>query len=141
MDMQQNVREITLEAVVANIRILTAWIDEQLERLSCPLKARMQIDVAIDEIFTNIASYAYSRGSGDVTVRFSLEDRVVSVALIDSGIPFNPLAHPDPDVSLSAAERQPGGLGIFLVRKTMDDVQYRYEDGRNILTIRKKIGP
>ena len=99
----------------------------------------MQLDVAIDELFTNVASYAYPEGTGEVTVRFTCEDRLVSVTFLDRGIPFNPLERPDPDVSLPAAERKQGGLGIFLVRKTMDDVQYRFEDGRNILTILKHI--
>ena len=135
----RDAREITLEAVIPNISVVTDWIDEELEQLGCPVKARMQFDVAIDELFTNIASYAYPGGTGKATVRFACEDRLVSVTFIDEGVPFNPLDRPPPDVTLPASERLPGGLGIFLVRKSMDDVQYRHEDGRNILTIMKRI--
>lgn len=133
--------ELTLRAAVENIPEVTRFIDGKLEALDCPMKAQMQIDVAIDELVGNIAHYAYGSGMGDVTVRFSFDGaaRMATVTLIDSGAPFDPLAKTDPDVSLPAEERGVGGLGIFLVKKTMDDLSYRYEDGRNILTLRKKI--
>ena len=134
-----SMQEITLKAEIANVRTVTEWIDEKLEQLACPLKMQMQIDVAIDELFSNIARYAYSGGSGEAVIRFACEDRTVSITFLDRGIPFNPLDLPPPDITLAANERKQGGLGIFLVRKTMDAVEYRYESGRNILTIRKKI--
>lgn len=139
MSSQQNYSEITLEAVIPNVRVVTAWIDERLEQLGCPLKSQMQIDVAVDELFSNIARYAYPGAPGTAAVRFSCEDRLVSITFLDHGIPFNPLKRPDPDISLPAEEREQGGLGIFLVRKTMDDLEYRFESGMNILTIRKRI--
>ena len=134
-------KEITVEALINNIPVVTGFVDEQLEQLGTGLKQQMAIDVAIDELFTNIASYAYPGSSGQATIRFEFDptDRMASITLVDSGVPFDPLQKPDPDTSLPAEEREIGGLGIFLVKKTMDDVIYRREDGRNLLTIRKKI--
>ncbi len=137
----QAVKELVLKAKLDNIPEVTAFIDEQLEALDCPMKAQMQIDVAIDELFSNIARYAYAPGEGDATVRFEFDEvaRVASVTFVDSGVPFDPLKKGDPDVSLPVEERGEGGLGIFLVKKTMDAVEYQYAEGRNELTIRKHI--
>ena len=134
-------KEMTLAATLENIPVVTAFIDEKLEALGCPMKAQMQIDMAIDELFGNIARYAYAPDAGDVTVRFAFDEaaRTASVAFIDAGVPFDPLAQPEPDVTLSVEEREIGGLGIFVVRKTMDAVSYRREGNRNILTIQKRI--
>ncbi len=134
-------KEITLKAVIENIPQVTAFVDEQLEAIECPMKAQLQLDVAIDELFCNIASYAYGGGEGEATVRFAFDAaaRRVSLDFIDGGMPFNPLTSKEPDISLSAEERSVGGLGIFLVKKTMDRIAYRYEAGQNILTIEKQI--
>ena len=132
-------KELTLEARVENIDAVTDFVNGELEALGCPMKAQMQIDVAIDEIFANIASYAYSGGEGEATVHFSVEEepRAAVITFLDRGIPYNPLKNEDPDVTLSAEDRQVGGLGIFLVKKTMDVVKYEYRNGRNILQIKK----
>mgnify|MGYP002626834446 CR=1 FL=1 len=134
-------KELTLTARLDNIPVVTAFIDEQLEAVDCSMKAQMQIDIAIDELFGNIAHYAYGEGTGDATVRFDFDEatRTASIAFIDGGVPFNPLEKADPDVTLSAEERQVGGLGIFMVKKTMDNLTYRYEDGKNVLTLYKHI--
>ena len=134
-------KELTLPATLENIAVVTAFIDEQLEALDCAMKAQIQIDVAIDELFGNIAHYAYGSETGDATVRFDFDEatRVASIAFIDRGVPFDPLAKADPDVTLSAEEREIGGLGIFMVKKSMDKVEYRFENGSNILTIFKHI--
>ena len=134
-------KELTVDAVLENIPSVTAFIDGQLEALDCSIKAQMQIDVAIDELFSNIARYAYPDGPGKVTVgiEFDEENRMCSVVFSDEGIPFDPLAQQAPDTSLPLMDRPVGGLGIFLVKKTMDAVEYRHENGRNILTIRKRI--
>lgn len=134
-------KEWTFEATIDRITWLTDQVNEALESLNCPMKAQMQIDVAIDELLANIASYAYAPNKGDVTVRFDFdeESRMASISFIDTGIPYDPLRKPDPDVTLQAQEREVGGLGIFLVKKTMDDMLYARKDGRNILTIRKRI--
>ena len=136
-------QSITLEATVENIAQVTAFVEEQLEAMACPLRAQMQIDVAIDEIFCNIARYAYAPGTGEATVCVeSVEDgKAVEITFIDSGVPYDPLNAPEPDVTLSAEERSVGGLGIFLVKKTMDGMDYAYENGRNILRLRKRLQP
>ena len=133
--------EWTFEAVAENIPQLTELIDGQLEALDCSMKAQMQIDVAVDEIFGNIARYAYGDGRGDATVRFDFDgtSRMASISFMDRGMPFDPLKKADPDVTLSVEEREVGGLGIYLVKKTMDDMKYRYENGMNILTLYKHI--
>ncbi len=132
--------EMTVEATLDNIPTVTAFVDERLEALNCPVKAQMQIDVAIDELFSNIARYAYDP-SGPATVRVDVDQDplAVRVTFIDHGKPYDPLAKADPDVTLSAEERQIGGLGIFMVKKTMDDVRYEYKDGQNILTVEKRL--
>ena len=134
-------KEWTFEAKVDRIPWLTERVDALLEDLDCPMKAQMQIDVAIDELLANIASYAYGTGEGEVTVRFDFQpgDRTVALTFIDSGIPYDPLAKPDPDIALEVEKRSVGGLGIFLIKKTMDDMTYARQDGRNVLTIRKRI--
>jgi len=135
-------KELTVEAAVENIEVVTDFVNEELEKLDCPLKARRQIDVAIDELFGNIARYAYSPDVGKATVRFSVEENPleVTITFIDNGIPFNPLEKSNPDTHLSAEERPIGGLGIFLVKKSMDMVEYEYKNGQNILKIKKNIG-
>ena len=135
-------KEITMEAVVANIEKVTAFVDGVLEEAECPLKAQLQIDVAVDEIFSNISKYAYPEGTGTATVQLEITEdpRMAEVTFIDEGIPFDPMKEMEPDVTLSAEERKIGGLGIYLVKKTMDGMSYEYEDGKNILHLRKMIG-
>ena len=134
-------QELNIAATVENIEVVTDFVNEQLEALDCPMKAQMQIDIAIDELFGNIAHYAYNPDVGDAIVRVEvIEDPLaVVITFIDNGIPYDPLAKEDPDVTLSADERQIGGLGIYMVKKSMDDIAYEYKDGQNILKIRKNI--
>ena len=117
------------------------FVEETLESCECSMKNQTAICVAIEEVFVNVASYAYGEGSGDVTldIGFDEANRDVTFRLIDQGVPFDPLKKPDPDITLAIEERQVGGLGIFIVKKTMDTVHYAYEDGKNILTMIKKI--
>ena len=134
-------KELTVDAAVENIETVTAFVMAELETLDCPVKAETQIAIAIDELFGNIARYAYSPDIGKATVRFEVDDdpTAVIITFIDHGVPCHPLEHVDPDTHASAEERQIGGLGIFLVRKTMDMVEYAYRDGRNILMIKKNL--
>lgn len=134
-------KEMTITATVENIEKVTDFVNEQLEAIGCPMKAQIQIDVAIDELFGNIAHYAYNPETGPATVRVEVTEAPVSVIVtfIDHGIPYDPLKKDDPDLTLSADEREIGGLGIFMVKKTMDEITYEYRDGQNILRIRKDI--
>ena len=132
-------KEITVMADVKNLEAVTAFVDEGLEQFDCSPRIQMQLDIAVDELFSNIAYYAYQPGTGTVTVRLEITEEPASVMLtfIDGGIPYNPLSHADPDTTLSAQERQIGGLGIYMVKKSMDEVSYQYTDGKNVLSIRK----
>ena len=134
-------KELTLEATVANIEPVTEFVNGELEALDCPLRAQMQIDVAIDELFSNIAFYAYDPETGPATVRVEVEEEPLSVIItfIDHGKPYDPLAREDPDITLQAESREVGGLGVFLVKKTMDEVSYEYRDGQNVLRIKKRM--
>jgi anti-sigma regulatory factor (Ser/Thr protein kinase) len=135
-------KEFNLPAKLESIPILTDAVNEILEEHDCSMKAQMQLDIAIDEIFANIAHYAYAPGTGDATVRLEFFGEPLSARLtfIDSGVPFDPLERTEPDVTLSAEERQIGGLGIFLVKKTMDAMRYERRDGQNVLVLEKRIG-
>ena len=130
-------KELTISARLENIETVTAFVDEQLEEMGCPMKAQMQIDIAIDELFSNIAHYAYTPDTGEATVRVEVTESPLAVIItfIDHGVPYDPLAKEDPDTTLSAEERQIGGLGIYMVKKSMDEITYRYQDGQNILMI------
>ena len=132
-------KEQTFDAVIPNLMEVTLFIDEWLESLDCGMKAQTQIDLAVDELFTNIASYAYAPGSGEATIQLNFDEasRVASITFIDSGVPYDPLQKPDPDVTLSAEEREIGGLGIYMAKKATDKMDYRRENDRNILTIYK----
>lgn len=134
-------KELTIAATVENIEVVTDFVNQQLELLECPMKAQMQIDVAIDELFSNIAHYSYNPEVGQATVRVEVVENplAVTITFIDNGIPYDPLAKEDPDLTLSAEERQIGGLGIYLVKKSMDEITYEYKDGQNILSIKKCI--
>ena len=117
------------------------FLEEELNKNECPIKASTQIKIAIEEIFVNIAHYAYPDKDGKVKIMISFneKEKQFTIHLIDNGIPFNPLLRDDPDITLSAEDRQIGGLGIYLTKKTMDNVLYTYENKQNILTIIKKI--
>ena len=132
-------QERTFDAKVENLDQALAFVDECLEPLGTSMKAQMQIDVAVEELFVNVASYAYAPGTGPVTLRVEPEDAAVAITLVDRGTPYDPLAKADPDVTLSAEDRQIGGLGIYMVKKSMDGMEYRREAGCNVLTIRKKL--
>ena len=133
-------QEITVDATFENIELVTDFVNEVLESWDCPMKAQIQIDIAIDELFGNIARYAYAPGVGKATVRVELseDENAAVVTFIDNGVAYDPLKKDDPDTTLSAEDRDVGGLGIFIVKKSMDDMVYSYKDGQNVLKITKK---
>lgn len=166
-------KTLTVSATDENLPQVIAFIESNLEEVECGMKAQTQIEISVEELFVNIAHYAYSSnaaggasdtvrngtanascatdekdascgegsttGAATISFDFAAETRTVTISLIDSGVPYNPLAKPDPDITLSAEERQIGGLGIFMVKKNMDEVLYDFADGKNIVTIKKVI--
>ena len=132
-------REMTIEATVSNLDPVLDFVNAHLEEAGCGMKEQMQLDVAVEEIYVNIAHYAYSPQTGvaKISVDIDKDKRQIAIGFRDSGMEFDPLAKPDPDTTLSAEERQIGGLGIYMVKKSMDDVTYSRENGENILTLYK----
>lgn len=131
--------ELKLDAAIENLPEVTEFVTASLEEIDCPFKIVMQIELVIEEIFMNVASYAYAPDKGLVTVQksFDEEPRALNLIFIDSGKPYNPLEHKDPDTSLGVDEREIGGLGIFLIKKNVDSISYERRDGQNILSIKK----
>ena len=132
-------RELTIEATPENVDKVVEFVDEMLEEYGCGMKEQMAIDVAVDELFANIAHYAYNPDTGYATVKVDVikDPLSVEITFVDNGKPYDPLAKADPDTSLSVEDREIGGLGILIVKKSMDAVDYEYKDGKNILTIKK----
>ncbi len=132
---------LKVEAKTEKLKEVLAFLDEELEALDCDIKTVFALDLSVEEIFVNIASYAYGEGEGEaeISLDFSEEDNMLTITFRDSGLPYDPLAKEDPDVTLSLEERKIGGLGIFMVKKNVDEMDYEYKDGQNILYLRKKI--
>ena len=134
--------QITVNAEVSQVKTVTGFVNKRLEALGCSRRVMVQVDVAIDELFSNIAHYAYHPDTGPATVMVEVEEDplCVMITFVDHGVPFDPLAEERPDISRLPKEQRPiGGFGLFMVKKTMDDISYEYRDGQNILTIRKRI--
>lgn len=136
-----SINRLTVEAAIGNMEQVTGIIEEQLDAAGCPMKIIMKILVCVEEAYVNIANYAYGESKGLCTVEIETgskdETSYVRIQLRDSGKPFNPLEQEDPDITLSADDREIGGLGIFMVKNIMDKVDYTYEVNENILTMEK----
>ena len=131
----------TFPAKTEALNDVLGFVEQTLEGIECPLKIQTAICVAIEEVFVNVAHYAYPESDGDMTLHigFDEKERTITFRMADKGVPFDPLKKPDPDITLAAEEREIGGLGIFIAKKTMDMISYSYENGENILTMIKKI--
>ena len=134
-------KSLTVAARIDQLDAVLEFIDLELEAHGCPPKARMQLNVAAEEVFVNIAHYAYAPGEGEATIEIDVagEPPVAVLRFLDRGMPYDPLQKSDPDVTLSAEDREIGGLGVFMVKKTVDCVDYAYEENRNILTLKKAL--
>lgn len=134
-------KELTVPAKTERLEAVINFIGAELAANRCPPKAQTQIEIAVEEIYINIASYAYRPKDGEATIRCTVggEPLQVTVQFLDGGKPYNPLEKKDPDITLAADEREIGGLGIFMVKKSMDSIDYAYVDGKNILTIKKNL--
>lgn len=134
-------KEITVDATIENMNTVTAFVDDFLDQIACPMKSKIQINIVIDEIFGNICHYAYKDSVGAVTVRVESGNtpKAVFLTFTDNGIPYNPLETEDPDITSSSEERKIGGLGIYLVKKNMDEMKYEYVDQQNRLWMEKRL--
>lgn len=134
-------KEITVDAMIENMNTVTAFVDDFLDQIACPMKSKIQINIVIDEIFGNICHYAYKDSVGAVTVRVESGNtpKAVFLTFTDNGIPYNPLDTEDPDITLSSEERKIGGLGIYLVKKNMDEMKYEYVNQQNRLWMEKRL--
>ena len=134
-------KEITVDAMIENMNTVTAFVDDFLDQIACPMKSRIQINIVIDEIFGNICHYAYKDSVGAVTVRVESGNtpKAVFLTFTDNGIPYNPLDTEDPDITSSSEERKIGGLGIYLVKKNMDEMKYEYGNQQNRLWMEKRL--
>lgn len=133
--------QLTVDAKTDNLEQVLDFINEQIELCDCSMKVQIQIDIAVEEIFVNIANYAYQDKIGQAEVQTEIQEDplTIFITFIDSGIPYDPLAKEDPDTTLSAEDREIGGLGIFMVKKSMDNISYEYKQGHNILTLQKAL--
>ena len=136
--MQNCDKEIIVDSKFENVRALTEFVESALEPYHPSMKAVTQIGVAIDELFSNVVRYS---GSSNMKLILHVNEDVLTAKLtfIDEGVEYDPLSKADPDVSLSAEDREIGGLGIFLVKKNMDNIEYKYEDNKNILILSKNV--
>ena len=131
-------QELIIDATVENLDRVNEFVHKTIAETDCTKKAVMQLDLIVEEIFVNIANYAYE-ATGLVKIVSEVSNGFISLTFIDSGIPYNPLDKADPDISLSAEDRNIGGLGIFLTKKLVEDISYKYVDGQNILQLSKSL--
>ena len=131
--------KLTIEATVDNLSTVTEFITSSLEEKNCSMKTIMQMELVIEEIFVNVASYAYRPNVGNVTIYKEFDNQSITVSFVDSGVDYNPLEHEDPDTNAEIEDRDIGGLGIFLIKKNVDEISYERKDEQNILTIKKNL--
>ena len=138
---EKKIFRFKVNADVNELQHVLDFVEECMQGIDCPPKAMMQINVSVEEIFVNIAHYAYSDKTGEAVIEVEIDDepKTVTITFIDSGVKYDPLAKPDPDVTLSAKERKIGGLGIFMTKKFMDELSYEYRDGQNVFSMKKKL--
>ncbi len=135
--MEQTNRQLKIKADLSQLDTVLGFLEETLEEVGCPLKVITQISISVEEIFVNIANYAYPESGGECELNLSVKDKVMTLCITDAGAPFDPLAKEDPDITLSAEEREIGGLGIWMVKQSMDSVEYCYETNKNKMTLVK----
>ena len=135
-------KTITVPALTEQLDTVLEFVQGELDQIKCSPKICNQIAIAVEEIFVNIAHYAYRPDVGDATIRCQVSTQgqpQITIEFLDSGKPYDPLKNDEPDTTLPAEERRIGGLGIFMVKRLMDTVQYEYRDGKNILTLQKLV--
>jgi anti-sigma regulatory factor (Ser/Thr protein kinase) len=138
-DQTMNSHTFTLEAAPENFAAAQKQVRAFLEPCSCSMRTLLELDMLVEEIFINIANYAYPNGTVTAAIDLALNDNndTLTITFRDKGIPYNPLERTSPDITSPASARQIGGLGIFLVQKYSDQLSYSYEGGENRLTLHK----
>lgn len=141
MERQNNSNSIKVKADVNSVPFVNELVESYLENLGISMKIQMQVNIVIDEILSNIAQYSFTNANGMATILYEYDDneRLLTITFIDNGIPYNPLSTKVPDITLSAEEREIGGLGIHMVKEFMDDLKYEYKDGCNHFTLKKYV--
>lgn len=137
MEFREKKDSLTLKAERASLETVTDFVDRFMENCGYNEKFQMQMDIVVEEIYVNVCDYAYPDGTGDVTVDIAAEPEKLTLTFTDKGFEYNPLEKEDPDITLSAEEREIGGLGVFMVKQIMDEVTYRRLDGKNVLSMAK----
>ena len=133
-------KNLTLPNDVQEVPRLAAFVDDICEVAGIDMGTTMKMNLAIEEAVVNVMNYAYPSGvKGEVRIEAGVREGYVEFVISDDGTPFNPTEVEDANTTLSAEERQIGGLGIFLVKHFMDIVEYKYVDGQNVLTLRKNL--
>ena len=130
---------LKIPATLEGLDEVLDFVSSLLDAHGCTPKARAQLRMVMEELYVNVAHYAYPSGDGWAEIRGVVEDGVATFRLIDGGKPFDPLAKPDPNVQLSLEDRPIGGLGIYMVKSMVDEVGYEYRDGCNQITLRKRL--
>ncbi|MDR2600450.1 MAG: ATP-binding protein [Oscillospiraceae bacterium] len=128
---------MTVSAHIDKLNDVLDFIDEKMDEIGIDMKGQYSVRVSVEELFVNVANYAYPNGEGDITVTTSTKPGEFIIEIKDNGIPYNPLEKDDPDTTLTAEKREIGGLGIYMVKNMMDSVNYTYQNGQNIMTIMK----
>ncbi len=133
--------KLILTAKIENLNKVFDFLDAQLSSLAYNMKAKLQLELSIEEAYVNISKYAYTSDKGEVEILSSVDEDPlqITVQFVDSGIPYNPLKTEDPDLFTDTEEKELGGLGIFLIKKNVDNIKYKYHNGKNILTLQKKL--
>lgn len=134
-------KTLTVPAELGELDHAIQFVLSELEHIHCPAKTQNQMAIVVEEVFVNIAHYAYNPDIGEATIRCAVggSPLQVTIEFLDAGKPYDPLKNDDPDVTLSAEQRSIGGLGIFMVKRLVDDIKYEYREGKNILTVRKQV--
>ena len=131
--------EKSFKAKAENLQQVLEFLESELESHECSMKVSTALAIVIEELFVNVAYYAYPNGEGDATLKLDFVDKDVYITLVDSGIEFDPVSKADPDITLKAEDRDIGGLGIYMVKKTMDEMKYERVNNQNILSMKKRI--
>ena len=135
------IKKLVVEAKVENLTMVNEFVEELLQPLNCSIKVQMQLELAVEEIFVNIAHYAYGEKTGKafITGRILEEPLRLELVFMDEGIPYDPLAREDPNLEQKMEDRAIGGLGIYLVKKNVEEIAYSHQEGKNMLTLCKYI--